>query len=209
MKPLKEIPLVKVSILALLGLMCLIPACLTKTPVVTQATVPQITMQPQIVPMPVVTPTQVIGPNGVPSIVNITNIVNQTNMVGATNWVTVLQTNGYTYAANTQQVQSVAGTIQTVNAVSGPINPYSGIVSTVVPWGASAVLAFSTWLAAYKNKQKAGMLTSIIQGVESAAPVGGNDATPVTVAAVKASVAKSAALNGNTALVHATVQANT
>lgn len=198
--------LLKIAIVVCLGLVVIwLPGCLTKTPVITTATVPQVTQVPQVVTMPVVVPTTFVGAGGVTTVQNVTNFVTVTNEVPFTNWVTVQQTN-FVFAADSNKIAGVAGTLGTINSASAPLNPYAPIVSTVIPWGAALVGAISTAFAGYLNNKKAGVISAIVQGVEGAAPAGGNDLTPVSVSVVKASVAKKAAIMGISPAVDAAVQ---
>lgn len=176
------------SILVTVAAIIALAGCLTKQPVITQT--PVVSTVPQIV----VTTNVVTGATG-----TATNLVTETNLVTQTNIV---------YTVNTNQIQSIASTIGTVNAVSAPINPYSPLISTVLPWGTSAALAIATGFAAFLNNKKNGIISAIVKGVESAA---GDlpDTAPVSVATVKASVQNQASLAGNLADVHAAVQANT
>lgn len=170
--------------------------CLTHTPVVSAVQQPVVTEQAQTNQVQSVNPS-----TGIVTVV--TNVV----LVPVTNFIPVQVTNTV-YAANAAQIASVASTVGSINAATAPVDPYSPLIATALPWGATAVLAISTGVAAFLNNKKSGIISAIVAGVEGAAG-GGSDSAPITVAAVKASVAQQATLQGNLADVHAAVQANT
>lgn len=157
------------------------------------------TKQPVVSQAPVVTRTPVVSQTVNPAtgqVATVTNLVSVTNFVPVTNFV---------YSPNTQAIASVVGTLSALNAATAPLDPYSPLVSTVLPWGAALIGTLATGFAAYQNNRKKGVISALVTGIETAAG-GGTDTTPITLQTVKASVKNQSVLNGTAPDVQAAVQ---
>lgn len=131
-----------------------------------------------------------------------------TNATGTVVTNTILVTNTV-YLPDTNRINQIAGAAQSGLGIASTFYPPALAASPLIPWGASLLLAISTALAAYKSQQNKNILSAVVQGVESAAPTGGNDATSITLAAVKQSIKDSASAAGVQPALHAIVQSNT
>lgn len=176
----------------------LLAGCTTATPSVSTVEKPVVTQQPQTNVFQTVNPA-----NGVVTVV--TNVV----QVPVTNYVPVVVTNTV-YSVDTNRLQQIVSTAQTVGSVAGVYYPPAGAaISTIAGIGGTLLFGISTAIAAYKNQQKKNILQAVIAGIEGAPPTGGNDATPISTAAVKQSIQTQAINAGVQPALNALVKTNT
>jgi hypothetical protein len=111
--------------------------------------------------------------------------------------------------ADTNKINAGSAAASTVAGVASSLYPPAALVNPLIPIGTSIALAISTALAAWKNQKNKNILAAVVKGVESAAPFGGTDLTPISLAVVKSSIKSSATAAGVQPALHEVVQANT
>lgn len=167
----------------------------------TPPSVPVITTAPIVSQAPVVS--SVPQPNNMPPI-TVTNFVPVTNFVLVTNWT------AQPTVVNTNQISRIVYDVQTAGGIVGTVNPVAGMAtSTAAGLLGTLLFSLSAGYAAYKNQGTKNILSAVIAGVEGAAGPNGTDTTPVTVAAVKASIQSQAIKNGSQPALNAAVQKQT
>lgn len=188
------------KILSKLKLHIIAPACLMLAVVGCTTQAPPAAF---VTTQPVVSQTPVVATNPVTLIV-VTNLIPVTNFVPVTNYV------AQPFTVDTNKIGQIVQAGQSVGTAVGVFNPAIGMTVTG-GMGLVGTLLFgiSTAVAAYKNQSNKNILQAVIQGVEGASPVGGNDATPITLAAVKQSIQNEAVNSGVQPALHAIVTANT
>lgn len=171
--------------------MSLISGCLTTPPPQAVVTLQPVTNQ---VPIVATNSAGVVATNlaSVVTVQPVTNLVAQPVQV------------------NSNGIQQIVSGAQTVGAIVTPINPAIGMsITTIAGLVGTLLFGVSTGVAAYKNQSQKNILQAVIAGVEGAPPAGGNDATPITTAAVKQSIATAATNAGVIAPLNALVKATT